>query len=188
MISDRKAAKRAGLRLGNEAKLHEPREGNMVLATTHLAALVAKEVTAACGGTNLGVAIDYGHVQMYACEPAATVYAVKRFGVPLVNFHINTSKLHSNDEDRVTGTGDIWRMVDFIYAAIDTGYEGWFGEDQFTYRMEPVKAMALSRELFGNLFKKALLIYARRGELRMARDRGDQGAVIDAVKRIIYTG
>jgi xylose isomerase len=183
-----KTAKKAGLKVGTEAKLHEPREGNMVLPTTHYAALVAMEVNSACGGTNLGVAIDYGHEQMYACEPAATVYAVKRFGVPLVNFHVNTAKLHSNDEDRVTGTGDIWRMVDFIYAAIDTGYDGWFGEDQFTYRMEPIKGMSLSRELFGNLFKKALLIYSRRKELSAARNKGDQGAVIDAVKRIIYTG
>lgn len=188
LIEVNKAAKAAGLRFGVEAKLHEPREGNMILPTTHYAALVAKEVNTACGGSNFGVAIDYGHEQMYACEPAATVYALKRFGVPLVNFHINTAKLHSNDEDRISGTGDIWRMIDFLYAAIDTGYEGWFGEDQFTYRMDPVKAMSLSKELFGNLFKKALLIYSRKDELEAARDKSDQGAVIDVVKKIIYTG
>jgi len=75
--------------------------------------------------------------------------------------------------------------VDFCYAAIDTGYDGWFGEDQFTYRMDPVKAMSLSRELFGNLMKKALLIYARREKLREAQATGDAGRTIDVVKDIL---
>ncbi|MBO3842333.1 MAG: TIM barrel protein [Candidatus Brockarchaeota archaeon] len=180
-------AKKAGLVFGVEAKLHEPREGNMVIPTTHLAALVAKTVNERSGGTNMGVCVDYGHEAMYAVEPAATVYALKTFGVPLVNFHINTAKLHSNDEDRVFGTGDIWRMVDFIYAAVDTGYDGWFGEDQFTYRMDPVKAMRLSKELFANLAKKALLIYSRREEFERVRENGDQAEIINFVKKIILT-
>lgn len=181
-------AKKAGLIFGIEAKLHEPREGNMVIPTTHHAALVAKTVNERCGGTNMGVCIDYGHEQMYAVEPAATVYALKTFGVPLVNFHINTAKLHSNDEDRIAGTGDIWRMVDFIYSAIDTGYDGWFGEDQFTYRTDPVKAMYLSKEIFANLAKKALLIYARKEELEKVREMGDQAEIINFVKKIILRG
>ncbi|MEM2186708.1 MAG: hypothetical protein QXT37_07025, partial [Thermofilaceae archaeon] len=68
------------------------------------------------------------------------------------------------------------------------GYDGWFGEDQFTYRMDPVKAMALSKEIFGNLMKKALLIYARKEELEEARETGDQAAVLNVVKKIILTG
>jgi len=181
-------AEKAGLVFGIEAKLHEPREGNMVVPTTHLAALIAKTVNERSGGRNMGVCIDYGHEQMYAVEPAATVYALKKLGIPLVNFHINTAKLHSNDEDRIAGTGDIWRMVDFIYAAIDTSYEGWFGEDQFTYRMDPVKAMHLSKEIFANLAKKALLIYGRREEFEKVRENGDQAEIIDFVKKIIIRG
>ena len=180
-----KAAKKKGLKFGIEAKLHEPREGNMVVSTTTKAMLVALEVNRRCGGKNMGVAIDYGHEQMYAVEPADQLYTAKRFGVPVVNFHVNNAKLHSNDEDRVTGTGDIWRLVDFCYAAIDTGYDGWFGEDQFTYRMEPVKAMALSRELFANAMKKALLIYADGDNLRKAQATGDAGRTIDLVKKHI---
>ena len=187
-IAINKKAKKAGLRFGTEAKLHEPREGNMVVSTTHKAMLVAARVNRVCGGTNMGVAIDYGHEQMCAVEPADTLYTAKAFGVPVVNFHINTAKLHSNDEDRVTGTGDIWRFVDFCYAALDTGYSGWFGEDQFTYRMNQVKAMSLSRELFGNLMKKALKIYALRDELTKAQSTGDAGQTIDVVKRIMLTG
>ncbi len=181
-------ARKTGLVFGIEAKLHEPREGNMVVPTTHLAALIAKTVNEKSRGRNMGVCIDYGHEQMYAVEPAATVYALKNLEIPLVNFHINTAKLHSNDEDRIAGTGDIWRMVDFIYSAIDTGYDGWFGEDQFTYRMNPVKAMLLAKEIFANLTKKALLIYGRREEFEKVRETGDQAEIINFVKKIILKG
>lgn len=184
-IAVNKAAKAAGLRFGVEAKLHEPREGNMILPTTQYAACVAKEVNSACGGSNMGCAIDYGHEQMYNVEPAASVYLLKRIGVPLVNFHVNNAKPHSNDEDRIAGTGDIWRLADFCYAAIDTGYDGWFGEDQFTYRTDAVRSMALSRELFANAMKKALRIYARRDELARAQATGDATNTIEVVKKIM---
>ena len=180
-----KKAKSAGLKFGIEAKLHEPREGNMVVPTTHLAVMIAKEINKACGGRNMGVAIDYGHEQMYAVDPAFTLYVAYKMGVPVVNFHLNNAKVHSNDEDRVAGTGDNWRLADFCYAAIDNGYDGWFGEDQFTYRLDPVKAMSLSRELFVNVMKKALLIYSEKEKLEKARDTGDAGKVIDVVKRIL---
>ena len=157
----------------------------MVISTTHKAALVVRYVNEECGAENMGVCIDYGHEQMYANEPADNLYTLKRFGVPIVNFHINNSKCHSNDEDRVTGTGDNWRMADFCYAAIDTNYSGWFGEDQFTYRMEPVKAMSLSKEIFANIMKKALEIYAKREKLEHAQETGDAGATIDVVKEIL---
>ena len=173
------------LKFGIEAKPHEPREGGLVVTSSPKAMLIAKTVNQACGGTNMGICIDYGHEQMCAAEPADMVYTAKTFGVPLVNFHLNTAKLHSNDEDRLTGTGDNWRQTDFCYAAIDTGYKGWFGEDQFTYRMDPVRAIALSRELFANLMKKALRIYARRAELKKAQATGDAANTIDVVKEII---
>ncbi len=184
-IEINKKAMATGLRFGIEAKLHEPREGNIIIMTSHKATLVAREVNEACGGRNMGVAIDYGHEQMYGNEPADAVYTALRFGVPVVNFHLNTAKLHSNDEDRVTGMGDIWRLTDFCYAALDTGYPGWFGEDQFTYRMEQVKAMSLSKELFANAMKKALRIYAIKDKLEAAQATGDAARTIDVVKEII---
>lgn len=184
-IAINKKAKELGLKFGVEAKLHEPREGNMIISTAHKAALVAKAVNEECGGTNMGVAIDYGHEQMYANEPADSLYTLKRFGVPIVNFHVNNAKLHSNDEDRIAGTGDIWRLADFCYAAIDTDYRGWFGEDQFTYRTDPVKSMALSRELFGNAMKKALAIYAVKDKLEEAQSTGDAIAAIEVVKKYL---
>ncbi|MEK6647101.1 MAG: TIM barrel protein [Candidatus Firestonebacteria bacterium] len=184
-IQINKKAKSLGLRFGIEAKLKEPREGNMVLSTSHLALLVAKVVNRECGGDNMGICIDYGHEQMYGVEPASVVYAAKMFNTPLINFHLNNAKYKSNDEDRIAGTGDNWRFAEFCYAAIDTGYAGWFGEDQFTYRTEPIKSMALSRELFANVMKKALQIYADKKELEKAQAKADATAVIDVVKKIL---
>ncbi len=174
-----------GLLFGTEAKQKEPREGNMILNTTAKAALVAKTVNEAVGATAMGVVIDYGHEQMVGNQPADSLYLLKRMGVPIANFHINSAKYNSNDEDRVTGTDDIWRLAEFCYAAIDTGYAGWFGEDQFTYRMEPVRAMRLSKELFANAMKKALLIFQDREKLEAAQRSGDAGEVIDVVKRVL---
>lgn len=184
-IAINKKAKSLGLRFGIEAKLHEPREGNMVIPTTHMTILLSRMVNEECGGDNMGVVIDYGHEQMYAVEPASMLYVARKSGVPVVNLHLNNAKLHSNDEDRIAGTGDIWRLADFCYAAVDTGYDGWFGEDQFTYRTDPVKSMALSRELFGNIMKKALLIYAIKDKLEKAQSTGDAVATIELTKRYI---
>ena len=183
-----KASHSQGLLFGTEAKQKEPREGNMILNTTAKAALVAKTVNEAVGSVAMGVVIDYGHEQMTGNQPADSLYLLKRMGVPIMNFHINSAKYNSNDEDRVTGTDDIWRLAEFCYAAIDTGYQGWFGEDQFTYRMEPIRAMSLSRELFANAMKKALNIYAMNDKLEAAQATGDAGEVIDVVKRVLTGG
>jgi len=179
--------KRSGLMFGIEAKLKEPKEGNMIVPTTHMAGWIADRVNKKLGDRVMGVTIDYGHEQMYGVEPAFTVYLLHNMGVPIVNVHINTAKLRSNDEDRVFGVGDIWRFVDYLYAVIDIGYDGWFSEDQFTYRMDPVQGMILSKELFGNLLKKALAIYTHKNDLEEARSEGDQARVINIVKKYILT-
>ena len=37
----------------------------MVTPTSHMTILVSKLVNEACGGNNMGIAVDYGHEQMY---------------------------------------------------------------------------------------------------------------------------
>ena len=160
----------------------------MVCNTVAKAACVALEVNRTLGKTAMGVAIDYGHEQMVGNTPADSLYMLRRLGVPIANFHINAATYNSNDEDRIAGTDDVWRLAEFCYAAIDTGYDGWFGEDQFTYRTEQVESMRLSREFFANCMKKALRIYARRDQLQAAQDTGDAGRTIEVVKRILYNG
>lgn len=175
-----------GLKFGTESKQKEPREGNMIVNTVAKAALVAQEVNKNLGSPVMGVVIDFGHEQMVGNTPADSLYMLKRVGVPIANFHVNGAKFNSNDEDRITGTDDLWRLIEFCYAAIDTGYDGWFGEDQFTYRTEQVKSMALSMEFFANCMKRAMKIYTVRDRLQKAQATGDAGNTIDVVKKIIY--
>lgn len=177
-----------GLAFGTEPKQKEPREMNMITNTVAKAALFALEVNRQLGKDAMGICIDYGHEQMVGNTPAESLYTLKAFKIPIANFHINGAKYNSNDEDRIAGTDDIWRLVEFCYAAIDTGYDGWFGEDQFTYRTDPTKSMALSREFFANCMKKALKIYARKANLDGAISSGDAVQTIEAVKKIIYNG
>ncbi len=177
-----------GLAFGTEPKQKEPREGNMLTNTVAKAACVCLEVNRNLGKPIMGVAIDYGHEQMAGNTPAESLYFLKTMGLPIANFHINGAKFNSNDEDRIAGTDDIWRLVEFCYAAVDTGYDGWYGEDQFTYRTEQVESMRLSMEFFANCMKKALKIYARKPELQAAQSTGDAARVIQLVKRTIYNG
>lgn len=179
---------RLGLAFGTEPKQKEPREGNMITNTVAKAACVCIEVNRSLGKPVMGVAIDYGHEQMVGNTPAESLYLLKTLGIPIANFHINGAKYNSNDEDRIAGTDDLWRLVEFCYAAIDTGYAGWFGEDQFTYRTEQVESMRLSREFFANCMKKALLIFAQRNELQRRQATGDAVQTINLVKKIIYNG
>ncbi|RLG83708.1 MAG: sugar phosphate isomerase/epimerase, partial [Thermoprotei archaeon] len=182
------AAADMGLKLGVEAKPKEPREGNMIVPTTHAAAAIAAAVNRELGEKVVGVVIDYGHELMYAVEPGYTVHLTHFLGVPIVGIHINAAKTHSNDEDRIVGTGDLWQLIDFLLATIETGYDGWYVLDQFTYRAEPVKAMRLSKELFANAMKKALAIYRIRDRVEEARARGDQVEVLNLVKKIVLSG
>jgi xylose isomerase len=181
------ACRQRGLKFGTESKQKEPREMNMIVNTVAKAALVAKEVNRTLGEPAMGVVIDYGHEQMVGNTPADSLYMLREIGVPIANFHINAAKYNSNDEDRIAGTDDIWRLVEFCYAAMDTGYDGWFGEDQFTYRTEQVESMRLSLEFFANCMKKALKIYARKEELSQAQATGNALEVLQLVKRIIYS-
>lgn len=181
-----KRCQELGLKFGTESKQKEPREGNMIVNTVAKAALVAQAVNKNLGASVMGVVIDYGHEQMVGNTPADSLYMLKGLGIPIANFHVNGAKFNSNDEDRITGTDDLWRLIEFCYAAVDTGYDGWFGEDQFTYRTEQVKSMALSLEFFANCMKRALKVYAVRDKLQQAQATGDAAQTIDVVKKIIY--
>ena len=183
-----KRARELGVKFALEAKLKEPKEGNIIAPTSHFSMLLARAVNEELGAKAMGITIDYGHEVMYAVEPAFTVYAAKRFDVPIAGFHINTAKTHSNDEDRIVGTGDLWMFVDFLYAAIDTGYDGWMVLDQFSYRMNPVEALRLSKELFANLYKKALTLYSAKEKFESIRDTGDQAKIVHYLKRLMLYG
>jgi hypothetical protein len=79
-------------------------------------------------------------------------------------------------------------MVEYIYATIDVGFNGHYAEDQFTYRDDPTEAMAISREFFANIAKRALLIWKDRDVLVDAQAKGDGMTVLHAIKRAILSG
>ena len=178
-------ARRESVRVALEAKPKEPKEGNMILPTTQAVIALAKKINDEIGGEVVGVAIDYGHELMYGVEPAYSVYFAKLIGVPLLAIHLNASKNHSNDEDRVIGTGDMWQLIDFLYATIETGYQGGYVLDQFPYRMDPVESLRLSKEFFANAMRRALELYRRRDEFERIRDSGDQAKILGYLKKIV---
>ncbi len=183
-----KSAKQQGIKAATEPKPHEPREMNMIIKSVAKAALVCQQVNKNIGAKVMGVNIDYGHEQMDNNTPADAVYMLEVIGVPMAATHINEAKPYSNDEDRIAGAGDWWRMVDYIYATIDVGFDGYFAEDQFTYRDDPTESMALSREFFANITKRALLIWKDRDVLIKAQAKGDGPSVLNALKRTILSG
>lgn len=183
-----KGAKRNGIKAATEPKPHEPREMSMIIKSVAKAALVCQEVNRRVGTKIMGINIDYGHEQMDNTTPADSVYMLKVVGVPLIASHINEAKPKSNDEDRIAGSGDWWRMIEYIYATVETGFNGHFCEDQFTYRDEPVAAIAASREFFANIARRALLIWRDRDVLQAAQAKGDGPSVLNAIKRAVLSG
>ncbi|NAZ13905.1 MAG: TIM barrel protein [Desulfurococcales archaeon] len=168
-----------------EAKPKEPKEGNMIIPTSHVSILIAKKINEEFNEKVMGITIDYGHELMYSVEPGYTVYLAHTFDVPLLSIHLNAAKTHSNDEDRIIGTGDVWQLIDFLYATIDTGFEGCYILDQFPYRMDPVKALTLSKEFFVNIMRKVLELYRYREEFEKIRERNDQADTLNFLKKII---
>jgi len=174
------------IRVGIEAKPKEPKEGNMIIPTSQASVALAKKINDSLGRDVLGIVIDYGHELMYAVEPAYSVYFSYFMGVPLVAIHLNASKYHSNDEDRIIGTGDLWQLIDFLYATIDIDYKEAYILDQFPYRMDPVEALKLSKEFFANIMKRVLSLYSVKDEFEKIRDSGDQVKILSFLKKYVF--
>ncbi len=183
-IGDKAHSKR--IRVGIEAKPKEPKEGNMIIPTSQTSILIAKKINDSLGKEVFGIVIDYGHELMYAVEPAYSVYLAHLMNIPLISIHLNTSKYHSNDEDRIIGTGDLWQLIDFLYATIDTGYRDAYVLDQFPYRMDPVEALKLSKEFFANIMRRVLALYRVREEFEKIRESGDQVKILSFVKKFVF--
>ncbi|MGC9149138.1 MAG: sugar phosphate isomerase/epimerase family protein [Sulfolobales archaeon] len=183
-ICDKASAK--NIRVGIEAKPKEPKEGNMIIPTSQTSIALAKKINDSLGKDVLGIIIDYGHELMYAVEPAYSVYLTYFMDVPLVSIHLNASKYHSNDEDRIIGTSDLWQLIDFLYATIDTDYKETYILDQFPYRMDPVEALRISKEFFANIMKRTLLLYSVKDEFEKIRDSGDQVKILSFLKKYVF--
>jgi xylose isomerase len=174
-----------GIKLALEPKPYEPRELFMIIPTAASAILVAQKVNQACGGSNCGITIDYGHQKMEATTASTACDLASWAGVPVHKFDVNDARQGRNDQDLMFGTISIPESVEYLYTTFVLGYQGYYSQDQFTYREDPTRAMERSMINFANLALKAVRIYARQPELDKARRAGTGPDVLDVVWPIL---
>jgi xylose isomerase len=175
----------AGIRLAVEPKPYEPRELYMIIPTAASAIIVAQRVNQATGGENCGLTIDYGHQKMEATTASTACDLAAFAGVPVHKFDINDARQGRNDQDLMFGTVSIPESVEYLYTTFVRDYQGYYSQDQFTYRDDPVRSMERSMVNFANLALKAVRVYARQEDLDRARQAGTGPDVLDVVSPIL---
>lgn len=176
---------KAGVKLAIEPKPYEPRELFMIVPTAAAAILVAQQVNQACGGTNCGLTVDYGHQKMEATTASTACDLAAYAGVAIHKFDINDARQGRNDQDLMFGTVSVPESVEYLYTTFERDYRGWYSQDQFTYRDDPTRAIERSMVNFANLALKAVRVYAKRDELARARAAGTGPDVLDVVSPIL---
>jgi L-rhamnose isomerase len=185
LIAVNKKCVEHGVKLAIEPKPYEPRELFMIIPTAASAILVAQRVNQACGGSNCGITIDYGHQKMEATTASTACDLAAWAGVPVHKFDINDARQGRNDQDLMFGTLSIPESVEYLYTTFVLGYDGYYSQDQFTYREDPTRAMERSMINFANLAAKAARVYARQPDLDRARRAGTGPDVLDVVWPIL---
>jgi xylose isomerase len=180
-----KEALKHGVKLGIEAKPYEPRELYMIVPTAASAIIVAQKVNQACGGNNCGLTIDYGHQKMEATTAATACDLADWAGVPVHKFDVNDARQGRNDQDLMFGTISIPESVEYLYTTFLRDYQGWYSQDQFTYREDPTRAIERSMINFANLALKAVRICALQPQLDKARQAGTGPDVLDVVSPVL---
>jgi len=174
-----------GIKLGIEPKPYEPRELFMIVPTAASAILVAQKVNQACGGTNCGLTIDYGHQKMEATTASTACDLADFAGVPVHKFDVNDARQGRNDQDLMFGTISIPESVEYLYTTFVRNYQGWYSQDQFTYREDPTRAIERSMINFANLALKAVRVCALQPALDTARRAGTGPDVLDVVSPVL---
>lgn len=175
----------AGVKLGIEPKPYEPRELYTVIPTAASAIIVAQKVNQATGGTNCGLTIDYGHQKMEATTASTACDLAEFAGVPVHKFDINDARQGRNDQDLMFGTISVPESVEYLYTTFLRNFQGWYSQDQFTYREDPTRAIERSMINFANLAVKAVRIVARQAALDKARRAGTGPDVLDVVSPVL---
>jgi xylose isomerase len=178
LIAVNREALKHGVKLGMEPKPYEPRELFMIIPTAASAILVAQKVNQACGGANCGLTIDYGHQKMEATTASTACDLADWAGVPVHKFDINDARQGRNDQDLMFGTIS-------IYTTFVRNYQGWYSQDQFTYREDPTRAIERSMINFANLALKAVRIYALQPQIDKARKAGTGPDILDVVAPVL---
>ena len=185
LVTINKEAMAAGIKLAMESKPYEPRELYMIIPTAASAVLVASRVNQTCGGNNCGLTIDYGHQKMEATTASTACDLAAYAGVPVHKFDINDARQGRNDQDLMFGTVSIPESVEYLFTTFVRDYQGYYSQDQFTYRDDPTRAMERSMINLANLALKAVRIYALRAALDVARGKGSGPDVLDVVSPVL---
>ena len=75
--------------------------------------------------------------------------------------------------------------MEYLYTTFVRNYQGWYSQDQFTYREDPTRAIERSMINFANLALKAVRIYADQANLDRARAKGTGPDVLDVVSPVL---
>lgn len=185
LVTVNKRCVEAGIRLAIEPKPYEPRELYMVIPTAASAIIVAQRVNQACGGNNCGLTIDYGHQKMEATTASTACDLAAYAGVPVHKFDVNDARQGRNDQDCIFGTLSIPESVEYLYTTFVRNYDGWYSQDQFTYREDPTRAIERSMINFANLSLKAVRILAQQPALDGARRAGTGPDILDVVSPVL---
>ena len=76
-------------------------------------------------------------------------------------------------------------QLEYLYTTFLRNYQGWYSQDQFTYREDPTRAIERSMINFANLSLKAVRIVAQQPALDKARQAGTGPDVLDVVSPIL---
>lgn len=122
-----------------EPKPFEPRS-HILMGQTAQALCIVNEVD----DPHFGINIDIGHSLIAHENVEEAVSLVLRYG-RLYHTHFNDNAQQC-DADLPPGTVSFIRLVSFLYALDEGGYDGWLGLDLFPYRDEPRKFIEQSRD------------------------------------------
>jgi len=122
-----------------EPKPFEPRS-HIMMGNTAQALCLVNEIN----DPNFGINLDIGHSLIARENVEEQVSLVLRYG-KLYHTHFNDNDMQC-DADVPPGTVDIIRLVSFMYALDEFGYEGWYGLDLFPYRDKSKDFIELSVE------------------------------------------
>ena len=185
LMAANRECQKAGILLAMEPKPYEPRELYMIIPTAASAILVAQRVNQATGGSNCGLTIDYGHQKMEATTASTACDLADYAGVPVHKFDINDARQGRNDQDCMFGTLSLPESVEYLFTTFVRNYQGYYSQDQFTYRDDPTRAMERSMINFANLALKAVRLYAQREQLDKARAAGTGPDILDVVSPVL---
>ena len=79
------------------------------------------------------------------------------------------------------GTISTVESVEYLYTTFLRDYDGFYSQDQFSYRSDPTRAMERSMINFANLSLKAIKILHENDKLNDARTKGDAPTILDQI-------